>query len=188
MLQRSALTVAYHGCDRSVGEDAISGTHLLHSTNDYDWLGHGVYFWENDPVRAKEWAASQPDVTDPFVVGAVIDLGRCLDLIEVDHLELLCDAYAGMREVFEAAGQDLPINEHGFKGDADLVKRHLDCAVINYLHEMREQEGADPFDTVRSPFAEGKPLYPGGKIMARTHVQICVCNRDNILGYFLPLC
>jgi hypothetical protein len=29
---------------------------LLASTNDYDWLGSGIYFWENNEERAMEWA------------------------------------------------------------------------------------------------------------------------------------
>jgi hypothetical protein len=43
------------------------------------------------------------------------------------------------------------------------------------------------FDTIRSPFWEGQPLYPGGKIMSRTHVQICVRNTICIVEYFRPL-
>jgi len=26
------------------------------SENDYDWLGHGMYFWENSQHRAKQFA------------------------------------------------------------------------------------------------------------------------------------
>jgi hypothetical protein len=49
--------LAFHGCDRSVGESVLSGaTDLLRSENDYDWLGHGIYFWENDPKRALQYA------------------------------------------------------------------------------------------------------------------------------------
>ena len=28
------------------------------SNNDYDWLGEGVYFWQDAPIRAKQWAQS----------------------------------------------------------------------------------------------------------------------------------
>jgi hypothetical protein len=26
------------------------------STNEWDWLGHGIYFWEHSPERALRWA------------------------------------------------------------------------------------------------------------------------------------
>jgi len=189
MIVSSALALGYHGCERAVGEAAIAGNHLVPSKNDYDWLGHGVYFWESDPARALEWAELHCKAKDPFAVGAAIQLGFCLDLVEVDHLELVRAAHASFRDVFEAAGKldSLPKNQSGFSGDQDLVKRNLDCAVINYLHKLREEEGLRPFETIRSPFWEGDPLYDGGKIMSRTHVQICVRNTDCIVGYFRPL-
>ena len=189
MTVSSSLVLGYHGCERAVGEAAIAGEHLEPSMNDYDWLGHGVYFWENDPARALEWAREQRKAKEPFVVGAAIQLGFCLDLVEVDHLDLVRAAYLSLRNVFESAGKldSLPVNESGFCADQDLVRRNLDCAVINCLHDLRKDENLRSFDTVRSPFWEGVPLYDGGKIMSRTHVQICVRNLESIVGYFRPL-
>lgn len=189
MTVASALALGYRGCERKVGEAAIAGKHLVPSGNQYDWLGHGVYFWENDPTRALEWARGRCGHKEPFVVGAVIQLGYCLDLVEVEHLELVREAYKSLRKTFEVAGRldELPRNELGFRGDQDLLKRNLDCAVINYLHHLRKQEGMRLFDTVRSPFWEGEPLYEGGRIMSRTHVQICVRSTAHIAGYFRPL-
>ncbi len=189
MIAGSLLTLGYHGCEREVGEKAIEGVHLTPSRNAYDWLGHGVYFWERDPERALEWAKVNQKAKEPFVVGAAIQLGFCLDLVEVEHLELVRAAYLSLHRMFQAAGllDEFPENGAGFRGDLDLVKRNRDCAVINHLHDLRQEAGEPEFDTVRSPFSEGKPLYDGGKIMARTHVQICVRNPACILGYFRPL-
>jgi hypothetical protein len=53
----TSFVLGYHGCDKSVGQDAITGkTDLIKSDKDYDWLGPGAYFWESDPKRALEWA------------------------------------------------------------------------------------------------------------------------------------
>lgn len=72
-----SFVLGFHGCDRQVGERALKGEiQLRDSTNPYDWLGRGVYFWENNPARALDWAISQANrgnFTEPFVVGAVID-------------------------------------------------------------------------------------------------------------------
>lgn len=67
------------------------------------------------------------------------------------------------------------------------MKRHLDCAVINYAHEVRRKEKMPGFDSVRGAFFEGKPLYEGARIMEKTHIQLCVRNPDSILGYFRPV-
>jgi hypothetical protein len=52
-----SFVLGFHGCDQEVGEKILFGeTNLEFSSNDYDWLGSGIYFWENDPNRAIEWA------------------------------------------------------------------------------------------------------------------------------------
>ena len=49
--RRSNLVIGFHGCDQSVVEAVIAGkTELLASTNDYDWLGNGIYFWEGQEL------------------------------------------------------------------------------------------------------------------------------------------
>ena len=54
---RNNLVLAFHGCDKSiVDEILLSKKSLSQSNNDYDWLGNGIYFWENSPSRALEFA------------------------------------------------------------------------------------------------------------------------------------
>lgn len=75
------LVIGYHGCEKSVAADVICNrTSLAPSQNAYDWLGSGIYFWENDPTRALEFAAEVKRCNEPFIIGAIIDLGFCLDL------------------------------------------------------------------------------------------------------------
>jgi hypothetical protein len=39
------LVLGYHGCDRSIMNDVLTGKQDLRvSRNDYDWLGNGIYF------------------------------------------------------------------------------------------------------------------------------------------------
>lgn len=195
-MEVGGFVLGYHGCDAGVGERVLAGKdHLRPSSNAYDWLGDGVYFWEGDPRRALAWAElmqSRPAsfrarISRPFVTGAVIREGHCLDLSRTHSLAALREAYEALQTASTLAGTPLPRNEPGFTGDLDLVKRRLDCAVINYLHHLRRERSLPAYDTIRAPFPEGEPLFPGSKIMARTHVQHCV--RDpakSILGYFRP--
>jgi len=193
----SAFVLGFHGCDEIVGERILAGKeHLAGSANDYDWLGHGIYFWENSPERARQWAEflakhspkDQPRINKPFVLGAVIDLGNCLDLTEASSLDFVRSSYDDMKFGFESIGLSLPENEPGAKGDHDLLKRKLDCAVINYAHAIRDDDDSlKPFDSVRGAFSEGPPLYTGAKIMAKTHIQVCVRRASSIRGYFRPI-
>lgn len=46
--------------------------------------------------------------------------------------------------------------------------------------------GQRTFQTVRAFFVEGEPLYPQAGLRGLDHVQICVRDPQQIIGYFLP--
>lgn len=184
---QTSFVLGYHGCDASIGEKVLAGeVDLLKSDKDYDWLGPGVYFWESDPRRAWEWAERRAElgsVEKPFVIGAAIDLGNCLDLLARESLELLELAYDNFVQLVEAAGDGRPLPENRGK-DGDKLLRYLDCAVIRLLHSALAQQERPNFDTVRGLFSEGEDLYPGSGFKKKTHVQIAVCSPASIKGYF----
>ena len=181
--------LGYHGCDSSIADQVIGGRgHLLSSSNDYDWLGHGIYFWEDNPERAEQWAKdrmSMPNstITTPSVVGAILDLKFCLSLMRSDHLEILRSVYQTVEQSAESKNQAMPANS----GGGDRFLRRLDCAVIQALHEIREEQDEPPIDSLRGLFQEGSEIYPGSSFCRGNHVQICVRNRDCIKGYFQPI-
>ena len=94
---------------------------------------------------------------------------------------LVKDAYQSYVEVCAASGS--PVLEN--RG-AQLQVRFLDCAVIETVHQARQQQGKQPFDTVRGFFLEGRELYSGAGIRELDHIQICVRSPKQIIGYFLP--
>ena len=195
-MRRPAWVLGYHGCDEKIGESILRGNRELRaSSNQFDWLGGGAYFWENSYSRALHWAtflkdtpgSSKTIIKTPFVIGAIIDPGNCLDLTDHESLNVLRAAYPPFRNAFQAVGSKMPQNEPSHSTDDDLVKRKLDCAVINYLHWMRATKKQTPFDTVRAPFVEGGYLFEGSKFHSMTHLQWCVRNpQASILGYFRP--
>lgn len=192
----TSFVLGYHGCDRRVADRAIAGDiDILQSDRDFDWLGPGAYFWESDPQRALEWAqwkVARGDYGEAAVVGAVIDLRNCLDLVSREDCELLRAAHLSFVTVQRMA--DLPIPENrSVPGDpnADRILRYLDCAVLRHLHELMEAtppeaRTVEPFDTVRGMFHEGGELYPGSGFHERSHVQLAVRNNDCIRGLFHP--
>ncbi|MDF1755641.1 MAG: hypothetical protein P1U89_22825 [Verrucomicrobiales bacterium] len=151
---------------------------LLSSVNAYDWLGHGIYFWEDDPRRAYSWAKANSRIEDPYVVGAIIDLGDCLSLMREDHLGLLAQSYDHLKKIHELSGTQMPKNSAG----KDKLRRELDCAVINNLHRLTDYT----FDSVRGMFVEGNPAYKGAGFKTKNHVQVCVRTPTLIKGYFRP--
>lgn len=188
----ASLILGFHGCDEDVGEQVLGGAiqHLRQSENEYDWLGHGAYFWENNPERALQFAhdlqahprAGKEPVRKPFVLGAVIYPGNCLNLLESKSLRLVQECYDLLKDAVAKDGSPMPTNKQD-KDTGDLLRRNLDCAVIQTLHNS----GKFPnYDTVRGVFLEGPQLYPGSGFHEKNHIQICVRKPSCIKGYFRP--
>lgn len=178
----------FHSCDKEIGLRVLNGKdRLTLSNNDWDWLGDGVYFWEQNPIRALEYAEESPiglqhnkkRIKNPFVLGAIIELGNCLNLIEPTSLQIVKQSYESLKEAHEKSGDPMRVN--------DGAKRELDCAVIKYIHEIRTRAGDEEFDTIRSPFHEAGLLYDTSNFSARLHIEICVRKYEKIKGYFLPM-
>jgi hypothetical protein len=189
-----AFVLGFHGCDHSVAAAVISGKRELRpSRNKYDWLGEGIYFWENNPQRAQEFASEgigrkrrgRRPIRHPAVIGAVIDLGVRLNLLDARFLRLLRAGYEELSRNCVETGQPLPSNRPLTPGEEALL-RDLDCAVINTIHASKSGLRIPSFDTVRAAFIEGPELYPGSSFRRKNHLQICVRNPDCIKGYFWP--
>jgi hypothetical protein len=195
------LVLGYHGCSGDTAVQLLDGAEFEQSNEAWDWLGPGAYFWEGDWQRAQEWATQRMGaraLRNPAVVGAVIDLGNCLDLTTRRHLDLVADYYQLFKAEQDAVGEALPVNEDlTGRAPGDRLLRYLDRAVISYLHEQIDEEISarraagempliQPFDTVRGLFSEGEPAYPGAGFLRKTHTQIAVRNPACIKGVFRP--
>ena len=189
--------LAFHGCDLSVRDKIINNPKeaLIPSDNRYDWLGHGVYFWENNPKRAMEYAISlcenptrsKNKIKKPSVLGAVISLGHCLDFMESASLEILKAGYQTLKDASNKSYfNDLKNKPAG--DENELLIRELDCAVIETVCEVQSSEMGNirPYDSVRGAFIEGKEVYPNAGFREKNHIQICVRNPNCVKGYFLP--
>ncbi len=191
------LVLGFHGCDEEIYQRVLyNHESLLPSSNTYDWLGNGIYFWEDSLARAQQWAVSSCDRYNkkhpnevgkkPAVIGAVISLGNCLNLADYKSCDILKMGYEILKYELEINGKVLPVNKD-IKGNTDLLYRDLDCAVIQRIHQYNKEQGKRSFDSVRGIFLEGNPVYEHSGIMEKTHVQICIINPNCIKGYFKPL-
>jgi hypothetical protein len=177
--------LAYHGCDAAVAARLLAGESFQTSENDYDWLGRGVYFWEYGEDRAFRFAQEQQrrgKVQTPAIVGALIQLRNCFDLMDTRFMDDLAAGYEIWATVLRERG--IPILRNTGK-TRDKKLRRLDCAVLNWYLDRAAEQGTR-WDTVRCGFVEGGPVYPGSGIFRETHVQLAVRNPNCILGVFRP--
>lgn len=181
------LVIGYHGCEKQMAQDVLlNRARLSQSKNKYDWLGSGIYFWENDPVRALEFATEIKKCKEPFVLGAIFDLGYCLDLTCRDSLKMLNLVWENVVKPTYETGC-IRENKPGKKGETgELVLRFLDCYVIEAVHKYNSDANLEEYDSVRGAFWEGDQIYPTAGFLTKNHIQICLRNYDCIVGFFLP--
>jgi hypothetical protein len=170
--------VAFHGTRRTTAKKLIGGDAFGVSENDDDWLGRGVYFWEFAPQQAWWWAERRYGA-EAAVVGSLVRLGRCLDLLDPSNATLLRAAHADLDRTLQAAGQRLPENANNHK--------YLDCAVFNWLYGTLAA-AKRPVDSCRAVFvplqkSKGMPrLWIRSGVFEGAHVQLCVREPSNILA------
>jgi hypothetical protein len=180
------VVIGYHGCPEKFARGLLLGETPIDdwepSQNEWDWLGHGIYFWEHSPERALRWAREKFAARrkPPSLIGAVLQLGRCFDLLDESVTSVLAESYNELARTFADAGKSLPSNcGRGGK------RRTLDCLVINDYLARRKEQGIE-YDTVRGAFLEGEPVYPEAGFGRETHIQLAVRNSACILGVFRP--
>lgn len=163
------VVVGYHGTTAAQAEKILTTQQITPSTNVWDWIGHGIYFWEDAPLRAWQWAEKRYD-EEAAVVRASLRLGACLDLTDTRYTSLLKIAHQRLSQLHAARGESLPTN----RGKA----RYLDCLVVNYVAEHILPD----IETVRATFIEGNAIYDGSAFFTQSHIQVCVRKPENVLG------
>jgi hypothetical protein len=166
--------LAFHGTDKKTAQNLLKGAPFSQSQNDHDWLGRGIYFWEDGPDRAAKWARDKHDKRGA-IVGAIIQLGNCYDLMDTRNTADLRRGANAFLEVAAAAEAAIPKNVRG--------GHYLDCAILNWWLDRLGEQG-NVYQTVRRGFEEGEPVSPGMAITMASHVQIAVRDPSCVLGVF----
>ena len=194
------LIVAYHGCDVVTRDDLVARRleQLEPSANDYDWLGPGVYFFEDDARRAYKFAAasaknparrfSHRPIVNPAVVGALICVQSCLDMTGQDGLDEFREVHAELTGALARKGHPMPVNAFSPTQDPSTevhLLRKLDCAVFYAIHDARAKEKLAPYQLVRGAFPQGEEIAPRS-FRADTHIQLALRDPACIVGWFAP--
>ena len=103
---KPSFVYGFHGLDREIALRILNQEdNFRHSKNSYDWLGNGIYFWENNYQRAIQYAQedsrrANSTIKTPFALGAILDLGNCLDLLDQKYINFLATAFDVLKRYF----------------------------------------------------------------------------------------
>ncbi|PSB58528.1 hypothetical protein [Chamaesiphon polymorphus] len=175
--------VGYHGTNLESAQQILQTGFIL-SRNKYDWLGKGVYFWQDAPYRAWDWASEYcgKHGGDPAVIRSVVKInrGEFMDLLDysqdpnwANHLSM------AHQYLQQQTNSRLPPNKRAIGYHA------LDRLVLDTLIE----DILKPIDinviAVRACFQEGEEIYPGSAIYNKSHIQVAVRDTSSIVESIL---
>ena len=163
----------------------LSGFELTDSVD--AWFGKGVYFFQDGPQLAHNWACAHPDGGEPCVLRVRISLGGCFDLFDAPAKQLFDRACSEFVAVFGLPHAQL------LRAPGGHV---LESAIFNFLCAQRSDVG-EPVRVVRGPFEDGRTPWDGSlarlapkakddesevRHTIRSHVQIAVRDLSAIQG------
>ena len=139
----------------------------------FDFPGKGIYFWEYAPKQAWWWASKFKKNRNPAVVGSIIRLGQCLDLLDPVNVAALKAFHDKTLSKWNVAGLEIPRNGNQHK--------KLDCAIFNLLYDQSDA-AIETARAVYVPTQSAKRAWKRSWIYEEAHIQICVRKPENILA------
>lgn len=198
MAAQRLLVNGFHGTTNVAADEIVANQVFIHDERDWHWLGRGVYFWQDAPLRAWDWGI-QKALDDqrrvprnppfsPAVVTVTLDITECVDLLDIERMGVIREAWNIARS---ARLVQLPrqIGPHEALRPETSIERftawlmgirrrrygnncsdfHVMNAAVRLLRDRRL-----PCQVVRAAFMEGSPVYPGSWFLDRSHVQVAV--------------
>jgi hypothetical protein len=165
----------YHATTPECAAEILSRGFKL-SDHSYEWLGKGIYFFQDTKDYARYWARNERKeglLAEPAIIGAEINYERFLDLVEHQHLLKLKKFYERLEKSARTDYGSAKAAQRAHDGVWKPRAHPLDCFVINEA-ALAAEEGGEPFYALRAVFFEGDPIYPKSHLFDRQHIQVAV--------------
>jgi hypothetical protein len=175
-MPKTPIVYGYHGTSLENASAILEEGGFHPSANAGDWLGYGIYFWQDAPARALEWATHH-NLDQPVVIGAEIHLETWIDLLDTQWSGYINTVYSRIAASHLRRGMKLPINTP--KGN-----HYLDQTILDFAAQESEDIGSI-IQGIRGAFHQGARLYPGSKLHRLSHVQLAVRDPNCIKGLWL---
>jgi hypothetical protein len=175
--------VGYHGTNMESARQILQ-TGFTPSRNNYDWLGKGVYFWQDAPYRAWHWAGGycKKNGGDPAVIRSLVKIRRdeFMDLLDYSQDPNWANYLSRTHQYLQQQTSSvLPPNKRA-SGYHALDRLVLDTLIEDILRPVDLNILA-----VRACFQEGEEIYPGSAIYNKSHIQIAVRDISSIVQSIL---
>lgn len=158
MVFKDYQCIGYHGTEKEKADVIIASKKFIESNSGKDWLGKGVYFFEDDIQQAINFVSKARKVESYKIIKANIKSNKWLDLIKVEN-------YSELQVIAEELE----------KRNLSILKKYKlnNAVIIDFMYKIEK------FDVVSAVFEYNNKRIKNSNIMPM-QIQICVKNMDCI--------
>lgn len=153
--------IGFHGTNIDSANSILSSNKFLDSQDEEEWLGTGVYFFENDVQQAVNYIYKAKKVANYKSIQVNINTNKLLNLVDTKTNE----QFNNFAKKFQ----------NRYKTRKDHTQRKLINAVI--LDAMYKLE---PYEVVRGVFPVPNTNYAPRTNIQPMQIQVCVRKHDCI--------
>lgn len=183
----TTLIKGYHGTSLRVAEKLCDGSlSWRRSSNEGDWLGSGIYFFQDGPSRAMAWARAELEGTSevPAVIESELDLSCCFDLLDLNDFYVLRERARVADELFDIPAQEELLVRGGRAKPPHLgtplkMRNRWDRFIIDFCIESLALERS--ITCVRSAFLWGHAVGPVSFLFNWSRVEIAVREPERVI-------
>lgn len=160
----------YHGTNKDNGQKILSTKEFIPAGGFKDWLGRGVYFFEDDKHQAYMFVKfkNSPSV---LVHGDICIIKALLKCKEGNYINLLCDD--DRKFLLDYSKKLIKEIEHKKKEIGDW--EHKEGFVLDFLYN-----NGNKYDLVKAPYLVPKKRPDKMLEYLPVQIQVCVKNTDCI--------
>ena len=159
-----AKYIGYHGTTKNAAKQIVNQSNFKVSAKIDDWLGTGVYFFENDCKQAYNFVKKGRRVADASIIKATLEPEFVFDLLLTEAVSVFTDVHNKiLPRLIRMYGEDSNIDNYN-----GLIINYI-CANSN-IH----------FDMVRGVFPTPKKETIEGTTITPSQIQLCVRKLDCI--------
>lgn len=169
-------TVGYHGNKKREIRKFLRNEIFDTSISKKNWLGTGVYFFEEDLQQAIDWCVRVRNYSNWAIIEAEIKAMKVLDLILVSN-------YNTFVKILKYIRDNKPILNKLKKSYEKIYNVKVDDNFLNPL-VLDLMYMYEPFDLVRHAFRVPGRITETGTNIEPMQIQLCVKNQKCIIDFW----
>jgi len=147
--------IGFHGTSKASADMILLDKRFLPSNREDEWLGKGIYFFEDDPDQAIDWCVRARKYKEWAILKTIIEAQEVLDLTRKREWDMFLSI------IKQLQGK---MKQTKYKG-----KRLLNGVAINFICQQF------PYEVVRAVFLVPGRSYPYDITnIPPVQIQICV--------------